>query len=679
MGARLLRNNVLQPSTDKAKLEKRWAAVTELSTREGIFHSLKDSLKLSIDTDRTIANLVLTPRTLGFDYMEQSQNLTGVLTEELKSIQELCDPVNYEEIRALIDYAMNQDAFYSQKAADIRNQRVYAIRAGANGFLDVARQSYSELVGDMRDLVNQLQEQHGIPLELKHDPVRHFYIQIKSADIQSNTALPDIFVHVFRKGNKHVECQTIDMVKQNQRISDMHNEIIAMSDSSIQTLINEVRGKIHPLFKISEGIALLDLLTTFATNVTSSSDTYICPEITPGTLALKSSRHPLLAATAQKEKYIPNDVYATSVNKRFQIITGCNMSGKSTYIRSIALNVIMAQTGNFVTAEYASIPITEQLLARISTDDSIEANVSTFAAEMRDIAFILRSVSPSSLIIIDELGRGTSTADGLSIAIAISEALIQSKAIVYFVTHFRELPRILGERIGVLNMHMNVDIDPDFSTMCMRYKVAAGQEEQKFYGLALAQLVNLPDQVMEVAVASSKQLNDRNDGRVSDVKALAQAKRRKLLIHIREMLLHARDGQLHGKELLERLKDLQTEFLLRLAVIEADVEAVNNPNNRTPNERDSTPSLEQDIGTSDSISSDLFFKNDADGNTEGSWKASIQHENPLFRPMPTGSEAQEELTDAEMLAADISWLTEKGDSLNEPICIEDDDMSVVST
>jgi DNA mismatch repair protein MSH4 len=141
------------------------------------------------------------------------------------------------------------------------------------------------------------------------------------------------------------------------------------------------------------------------------------------------------------QRFVPNDVYSNEQH-RFQIVTGCNMSGKSTYIRMIPLLQIMAQIGCFIPAEYGSFPVIHQLFVRMSTDDSIEANMSTFSVEMREMAFILRNVNNKSLTIIDELGRGTSTRDGLAIALAISEALIQSNSLVWFATHFNQLSKL---------------------------------------------------------------------------------------------------------------------------------------------------------------------------------------------------------------------------------------------
>ena len=504
-------------------------------------------------------------------------------------------------------------------------------------------------------------EQHEIPLELKYDTARQFYIRIKANELESGTDLPGVFVNVFRKG-KFIECQTLDLIKYNQKIKDAHNEIIAMSDSSVQELIAAVRTNIHPLFKISEGLALLDLLASFAHLATTLS--YVRPDVSAEALAIKSGRHPI-REKIQKEKYVANDVYATQHHKRFQVVTGCNMSGKSTYIRSIALMTIMAQIGSFVPAAYASFPITCQLFARVATDDCIEANVSTFASEMREMAFILRNIEPQSLVIVDELGRGTSTTDGLAIAIAISEALIESKTYVWFVTHFRDLPRILAERVGVYSMHMGVDIDPDFSRMRMQYKVSEGWEEQKFYGLALAQIIDLPEQVMEMAVAASKELNARNDTKQGSLKPLTIAKRRKLVVHMRETIKQAKYGELENTELLLRMQSLQREFLVRMAAIDAEVAAIKTPPALSPEAEgtlECTPELESDTVSSDQArNEDCHVKNE-----ESSWDASVNHENPLFRPMPTNLKVEE------TSISRMPRFVKNGNRLDDPICIEDD-------
>lgn len=402
---------------------------------------------------------------------------------------------------------------------------------------------------------------------MKYDTARQYYIRLATSELEERD-LPDIFINVFRKRNI-VECQTLDLLKWNQKIIDSHHEVLQLSGESIQKLIDDIREEIAPLFKISDAIALLDVTASFAQSVTTRD--YCRPEVT-STLAIKSGRHPI-QEKIHTEKYVPNDAYATQ-QSRFQIITGCNMSGKSTYIRSIALMAVMAQCGSFVPASYASFPIFHQLFARVSMDDSIEANVSTFAAEMRETAFILRNVDKRSMVIIDELGRGTSTRDGLCIAIAIAEALVESKAFVWFATHFRDLAKILAERNGVVNLHLSVEMG-QADRMTMLYKVANGAVQEEHYGITLAKVVGLPAEVISVAEEVSKKLNANIEKRKKNSKTILLARRRKLILGLREQLLQAREGKMQGKVLAIWMKQLQDEFVNRMAALEADVAAAN--------------------------------------------------------------------------------------------------------
>lgn len=395
---------------------------------------------------------------------------------------------------------------------------------------------------------------------MKYDTARQYYIRISVSELEERN-LPDIFINVFKRRN-FVECQTLDLVKHNQKIIDSHHEVLLLSDESVQLLINNVREDIAPLFKTCEAIALLDMIASFAQLVTIQD--YCRPELTD-TLGVKAGRHPI-REKIHAEKFIPNDAYATE-QSRFQIITGCNMSGKSTYIRSLALMNIMAQIGCFVPATYASFPLRHQLFARVSSDDSIEANVSTFASEMREMAFILRNIDRRSFVIIDELGRGTSTRDGLTIAIAIAEALIESKALVWFVTHFRELAHILSERAGVVNLHLQVDISPKRDRMRMLYTIQDGCVKESHYGIAMAKVAGLPDTVIEIAETVSKTLAKGIERKKMGSRALKVARRRKLVLGLREQLGQAKEGGMQGRVLGVWLKGLQDEFVRRMAAI----------------------------------------------------------------------------------------------------------------
>jgi len=398
-------------------------------------------------------------------------------------------------------------------------------------------------------------------LDLKYDTPRQYYIGISIQDAES---LPDIFINVYRKRSR-VECQTLGLVKLNQKITDAHTEVINMSDQTIQELIRDVCAQVSGLFRVSEAISLLDMLAAFAQLATSYD--YIRPELT-ATLAIKAGRHPI-RELIHSSKFVPNDAYATP-QTRFQVITGCNMSGKSTYIRSLALMTVMAQIGCFIPAQYASFPISHQLFARVATTDDLDASVSTFAAEMREMAFILRHVQPRAMVLVDELGRGTSTIDGLAIAVALAEALLASNALVWFVTHFHDLARILSERSGVINLHLAADITADSSKMTMLYQIAEGPLLDRRYGLALARLVDLPSVVLEVANRVSETLDGFAQRRNSSSRVVSIARKRKLLLSLREQLFIARDSAMDNESLRRWLVNLQNDFALNMAAIDQE-------------------------------------------------------------------------------------------------------------
>lgn len=423
-------------------------------------------------------------------------------------------------------------------------------------------------------------------LDLKYDSARQYYILIP---ITEADPLPDVFINVFRKRN-HIECQTLDLVKLNQKITDAHNEVISMSDQTIQDLLRNVCAEVSGLFRVSEAVAMLDMLAAFAQLATNYD--YIRPELT-ATLAIKAGRHPI-RERIHSSKFVPNDAYATP-ETRFQIITGCNMSGKSTYIRSLALMTVMAQIGCFIPAQYASFPLVHQLFARVTTTDDLDANVSTFAAEMREMAFILRHIQPRGMVLVDELGRGTSTTDGLAIAVALAEALLASSALVWFATHFHDLARILSERSGVINLHLAADIASDASKMTMLYQIAEGPVPDRRYGLALAKLVDLPPNVLGIANIVSKKKEALAQRRNSPSRAVAIARKRKLLLSLREQLLIARNSSMDDKSLRVWLTKLQDKFTLQMANLDQEVESTSEtPSQAADLEGETTPTQPSD-------------------------------------------------------------------------------------
>lgn len=580
MGSRLLRSNILQPLTDRQTLETRYDALEELTSKEEMFFGTRAALKPFLDVDKTLMSVIIIPTQASLEYTQQSLNnvimlkqfvyginpifeaLAGAQSAMLKEIKQLCAPENVEPVQELINSFINEDTTYASKPIDVRNMRTYAIKSGMNGLLDVARQTYSECSNDVNEMIENLAEEHGLPLQAMYDNVRGYYIRL-SADELEDRLLPRMFINVYRKKN-NIEFQTLELIQKNQKIVDSVTEVLLMSDKAIQTLISEIRQHIPILFKISESIAMLDMLASFGQLVTIHE--YVRPRIT-NTLGIQAGRHPI-REKIQHGKYVPNDVYATQ-QTRFQIITGCNMSGKSTYIRSIALMCVVAQIGSFVPAQFASFTIIKQLFARISIDDSIEANVSTFASEMRETAFILRNVDRDSMVIIDELGRGTSTRDGLAIALAIAEALVHSRALVWFATHFRDLAHIMSERNGVVNKHLAVDTS-GLNNMTMLYRLTDGVVAEEHYGLQLAMVLPFPPDVLEDATFVAKKLRERLEKQKKASTAVVHARRRKLVLSLKEQLIQAHQGAMEGEVIKSWLRELQREFVVRMVAIDND-------------------------------------------------------------------------------------------------------------
>ena len=584
MGARLLRSNILQPLTNEETINTRYDALEELSTKEDMFFAVRTALKPFLDVDKMLTQLILVPVQPSLRDAEQAVNnvillkqfvtlikpvleaLTGARCPMLQEIRNMCAFEKIEGIQDLIASTVNEDTTYASQPLDLRNQRTYAVKSGVNGLLDVARLTYKEAMTDALQHITDLGEEHNLPLQAKFDNTRQFFMRLPASELEERP-LPPIFLNIHRQKN-NVDFQTMDLLKRNQKIADAHTEVLLMSDQSVQELIANAREHMSVLFKICEGIAMLDMLSAFAQVVTSQD--YVRPVITD-TLAIRAARHPI-REKIHTTKYVPNDVYATQ-QTRFQIITGCNMSGKSTYIRSVALMTVMAQIGSFVPASYAAFPIMRQLFARVSMDDNVEANVSTFAAEMRETAFILRNINRNSMAIIDELGRGTSTRDGLAIAIAIAEALVESRALVWFATHFRDLAAIMAERNGVVNLHLAVNMSAH-DKMEMLYRIASGSVQEEHYGRRLAKVVPLPPEVVEhaelVAMTLERQTKQKKRGSV----AVVLARRRKLLLNLKEHLVQAKRGSMNDVDLKEWLKDLQREFVVRMSALDEEARRI---------------------------------------------------------------------------------------------------------
>ncbi|KAK1450445.1 MutS domain V [Colletotrichum melonis] len=584
MGGRVLRSNLLQPSTLKESyLEPGFAALEELLANQDMFAEVRTALKAFPDVESMLTKLVIIPNKPSVEASERAINhvlmvktfidavppvfqaLGPATCPLLTKIRDLCQPELTAAARELVYQNIHEDVHYVKSALDLRNQRTFAVKQpGINGLLDVARQAYKENTDDVHKHVEELNREHSIEAILRFDNGRKYSLRMRAVDFEDR-AIPAVLVNRTMRG-RYIECLTMHLKKLNQRITDSVAEVVMLSDKVIQDLIDSIRTQLQPLYRVCDSIALLDMIASFAQ--ASSSFDWRRPEISD-TLALKAARHPIMDKTL-KGGFVPNDYYATEEH-RFQIVTGCNMSGKSTYIKSISLLQIMAQIGCFVPAEYASFPIVHNIFARVTTNDNIESNMSSFSLEMREMAFILSNVTHKSIVIIDELGRATSTRDGLAIAIAIAEALIQSRAIVWFATHFTELADVLADRPGVLNLRLVTQVsttDNNVPKLTMMYKVESGKTEELLYGITLAKAMAFPKRFLEVAEEVAISLHQRREQNKKSSQARKMLNRRKLILNLHEQLKQVKNSEMDDSSMRSYLVRLREEFVLRMEAIE---------------------------------------------------------------------------------------------------------------
>ncbi|OAA61760.1 DNA mismatch repair protein MutS, C-terminal domain protein [Niveomyces insectorum RCEF 264] len=524
MGSRILRSNILQPSTRAAILNPRWDAVGELSRNDSLLTGVQkalDELKPLGDVEQLLTKLVILPKDGSVYEFEQAIN-------------------NILKLKAFLT----------------------AHEISAN--LDIQRKLYEEFSGKVHDYVNNLEDELRVRVNLKYTDIRKFYMRLHAKDFGPRGP-PAIFINRTRSKD-HIECQTFKLVEYNERINQAVNGAVIESDEIIKGILSDIRPRVSMLFKYCESIALVDLLASFAKLVRTYN--YVRPEIQKNVFSLVEARHPILDSRGLG-KCIPNDYFITE-ESRFQIITGQNMSGKSTYIRAIAMLQIMAQIGCYVPAESARMPIVHNLFARVSTDDNLEANLSTFSVEMREMAYILRNVNNRSLVIVDELGRATSTRDGLAIATAISEALLQSDATVYFATHFADLARALANRIGVANRHLKTETQhphghaADVPITRMLYRVENGPGTETGYGIALAKAVGFPASFIARAETTAAELRSRAKANQTNKHELEEAKRRKLVTNLVRQLRLAQQSKADDDELWRYLQQIHDDFWTKM-------------------------------------------------------------------------------------------------------------------
>ncbi|TYJ58645.1 hypothetical protein B9479_000481 [Cryptococcus floricola] len=549
MGSRLLRTNILQPGNFVKLIDDKLDATQELVKCGDKLTIIRSKLAsvAQLDLDSILSqisqqqlhimevNVTDTRISLLLNLMEYLQ-VVQALQEELanteshilRSIAKDFSGQQLDQVFGIIDACLSREVSVgkSAKGQNSRISRLFAVRASFAPLLDVARQTYQENLQDIYDST------HNFTCQVENKG-SNFYFTVPADDIED--ALPSEFYGVEKMKNK-----------------------IRFTNQELES---------HGKTGNEKNVAVLDLVAGFAFH--ANGHNCIRPEF-KDTLAIHSGRHPILDRTLGTGECVPNHVYASKGSANFQIIQGPNMSGKSTYLRQIGILTVQAMVGCFVPAEYACFPLPDALLSRLSNDDSMEKCLSTFAAEMATSAMILGLATPRTLVLIDELGRGTSSLEGMGISHAIAEALITRKTLVFFATHYHDLTVILGNLPGVVKLHLKVQHDASKETSSefastFSYKVAEGAAPLSHYGLETAKLASLPESVIERATEVAKKLSALEEqGRQSSLSNLI-VHRRKVLWEREHLKLRAKLKQVASTSRLDNaslagfLQDLQKQ------------------------------------------------------------------------------------------------------------------------
>jgi DNA mismatch repair protein MutS len=506
MGARMLRSFIEQPLIDKAEMEKRLDAIEELNKNSVSRDEIREYLNPVYDLERLLSKVTYktaNPR----DLIAFKNSL-----EMLPFIKQVLSDFNKEELAGIENdieglediYELIKNAIVEEPPVTIREGGI--IQDGFDETIDKLRSAKRDGKQWLADLEEQDRERTGIKnLKIKYNKVFGYYFEVTNS---YKNLVPEDYI---RK-------QTLTGAERytTPRLKELEDTILNAEDK-LQTLEYDLFCKIRDsiameltrIQKTAKALAKLDVYA--ALSLVSERNHYVRPKLNEkGIIDIKDGRHPVVEQMITNDMFISNDTYLDNGNHCISIITGPNMAGKSTYMRQTALIVLMAQIGCFVPARSANIGIVDRIFTRVGASDDLASGQSTFMVEMNEVANILRNATSNSLLILDEIGRGTSTFDGLSIAWAVIEHISNRKLLgakTLFATHYHELTELEGKMSNVNNYCIAVKECGD-DIVFLRKIVKGGAD--KSYGIQVAKLAGVPDMVIDRAKEIVEQLSDND-------------------------------------------------------------------------------------------------------------------------------------------------------------------------
>ena len=495
MGARLLRSWMMRPLIDPAAIEARLTAVAQLVQQTMVRGEIRKELKGILDLERITSRITLglaTPRELVAlrKSLARLPLLKNFLTPPPVGGSELLRRI-FVEIDELSDVRERLERGISDEPPALATTPGM-IRSGFDGELDELRnlsQNSKEIIAAMEE---RERKRTGIAsLKIRFNSIFGYYIEISKVNLHLAPAdyeRKQTLVNAERFTSAELKEYERKILAADERIAEIENRLFVELRSGVAAHAARLRVT-------ASAIAQLDVLTSFAKLAAERG--YCRPEFNAiGELLIVDGRHPVIEELLRQrgERFVPNDLYLESQRQQLLLITGPNMGGKSTYLRQAALIVLMAQMGCFVPARQAKLPVTDRIFTRIGASDNLARGRSTFLVEMSEVAAILHHATPSSLVLLDEVGRGTSTFDGLSIAWAVVEHLQQhTGARTLFATHYHELTELADLLSAVKNVHVSVKETPNEIVFLRRVEPGSAD---KSYGIEVARLAGLPRSVI---------------------------------------------------------------------------------------------------------------------------------------------------------------------------------------
>ena len=495
MGARTLRKYVEQPLIDKESIVKRLDAVAELKDNAICREEIREYLNPVYDLERLVGKITYqsaNPRDL-IAFQSSLSMLPSVKcilkdmeSDLLKEIYEELDPL--EELCDLVGRAIQEEPPLAMKEGGI-------IKDGYNEEVDRLRKAKSEGKNWLADLETKEREKTGIKnLRIRYNKVFGYYLEVTNS---FKDLVPDYYTRKQTLAN--AERYIIPELKElEDTILGAEDKLCALEYELYCEVRNTIAAELTRIQRTAKAVAKLDVIASLA--LVAERNNYVRPKINEkGVIDIRDGRHPVVEKMIPNDMFIANDTYLDDKKQRISIITGPNMAGKSTYMRQAALIVLMAQLGSFVPASSANIGLVDRIFTRVGASDDLASGQSTFMVEMSEVANILRNATSNSLLILDEIGRGTSTFDGLSIAWAVVEYISNSKLLgakTLFATHYHELTELEGKISNVNNYCIAVKEKGD-DIVFLRKIVKGGAD--KSYGIQVAKLAGVPDPVINRA------------------------------------------------------------------------------------------------------------------------------------------------------------------------------------